>query len=163
MANQNETVRKILKQSQSMIASNFNKGEHLRNTTQAAAANYHVSVEQSAALDLSINEDNAMYEALDNVSCCSSLRAVEIIDSDEEDIAELNEILLKLKSIGAKMKSVASNQVNVINTIKKNSKKISDLEHNTAKQFNEFTDFIVDRIDIVAASKCVRRHANLKI
>ena len=55
MVNQNEPVRKILKQSQSMMASSFNMGKHLRNTTQAAVANHHVSDEHSAALDLSID------------------------------------------------------------------------------------------------------------
>ena len=79
--------------------------------------------------------------------CCSSLRAVEIIDSDDEDIADLDEMLLKLKSIVVKIKSVANNQAKVINTVKKNSKKISDLKHNTTKQFNEFTDLMVDRMD----------------
>ena len=99
MANHNETVKKILKQSQSLMARNFNMGEHLRNTTQAAAA-------------------------------------VTIIDSDEEDIAKLDEMLLKLKSMGVKIKSVANNQAKVINIVKKNSKNVSDLKHNTAKKFN---------------------------
>ena len=86
-------------------------------------------------------------ESVDSESCCSSLHADEFINSDEEDIAELDQILLKLKSIGVKIKSVASNQAKVINTVKKNSKKISDLKRNTAKQFNQFTDLIVDRMD----------------
>ena len=61
---------------------------------------------------------------MDNESSCSSLYAEEIVDSDEEDIAELGQMLLKLKSIGVKIKSVANDQVKVINTVKKNSKKI---------------------------------------
>ena len=61
---------------------------------------------------------------MDNESSCSSLHAEEIVDSDEEDIAELGQMLLKLKSIGVKIKSVANDQVKVINTVKKNSKKI---------------------------------------
>ena len=64
-----------------------------------------------------------------------SLHAEEIADSDEEDIAELDEMLLKLKSIGVKIKSVASNQAKVINTVKKNSKKISGLKHKPGKFF----------------------------
>ena len=103
-----------------MMASSFNMGEYLRNTTQVSATNHHVSDEQSAALNLSLNEENARYETLDNVSCCSSLRAEEIIDSDEVDIAELDQMLLKLKSIGVKIKSVANNQAKVIEKVKKN-------------------------------------------
>ena len=49
--------------------------------------------------------------------------------------------------IGVKIKSVTNNQVKVINTVKKNSQKISDLKRNTAKRFNEFTSLIVDRMD----------------
>ena len=71
----------------------------------------------------------------------------EFVDSDEEDIAELDQMLLKLKSIGVKIKSVANNQAKVINTVKKNSKKISELKQDTAKKFNEFTGLIVDRMD----------------
>ena len=56
-------------------------------------------------------------------------------------------MLLKLKSIGVKIKSVANNQAKVINTVKKNSKKISELKHDTARTFNEFTGLIVDRMD----------------
>ena len=56
-------------------------------------------------------------------------------------------MLLKLKSIGVKIKSVANNQGKFINTVKKNSQKISDLKRHTAKQFNEFTGLIVDRMD----------------
>ena len=123
MANQNEAGRKILKQSQSMMASSFRMAEYLRNATQALATDLHVSEEQSAALNLSLNEENATYKALYNVSCCSSLRAVEIIDSDEEDIAEFDEILLKLKSIGVKIKITANNQSEIVEKVKKNSKK----------------------------------------
>ena len=56
-------------------------------------------------------------------------------------------MLLKLKSIGVKIKSVSNNQAKVINTVKKNSKKISELKHDTARKFNEFTGLIVDRMD----------------
>ena len=55
--------------------------------------------------------------------------------------------MLKLKSIGVKIKSVANNQAKVINAVKKNSKNISNFKQNTARQFNEFTDLIVDRMD----------------
>ena len=87
----------------------------MRNTAQLLAGNYEGSDGQNAALDLSLNENNVTRESVDNESCCSSLHVEEIIDSDEEDIAELDEI--------------------------------SDLKRNTAKQFNEFTDLIVDRMD----------------
>ena len=56
-------------------------------------------------------------------------------------------MLLKLRSIGVKIKSVANNQAKVINTVKKNSQKISELKNNTAKKFNEFTGLIVDRMN----------------
>ena len=144
MANPIEAHKRTLKQSQSMMASSFNMGELLRNTTQLLCTN---SDGQNAAIDLSMNENNMSRESIDNESCCSSLHVDEFADSDEEDIAELDQMLLKLKSIGVKIKSVASNQAKVINTVKKNSKKISDLKRNTAKQFNEFTDLIVDRMD----------------
>ena len=55
--------------------------------------------------------------------------------------------MLKLKSIGVKIKSVANNRAKVINTVKKNSQKIFDLKRNTAKQLNEFTGLIADRKD----------------
>ena len=85
---------------------------------------------------------------LDNGSCLSSIHVDEFVDSDEEDIAELDQMLVKLKSIGVKIKSVANNQVKVIiNTVQKNSKKISDLKLNTAKKCNEFTGLIADRMD----------------
>ena len=142
MANPIEAHKRTLKQSQSMMASSFNMGELLRNTTQSLWTN---SNGQNAAIDLSMNENNMSRESIDNEFC--SLQVDEFADSDEEDIAELDQMLLKLKSIGVKIKSVASNQAKVINTVKKNSKKISDLKHNTAKQFNEFTDLIVDRMD----------------
>ena len=108
-ANPNEAHKKILKQSQSIMASSFNMGEHLRNTTQLSAINHHAADEQSTALNLTLNEENVTCETLDNASCCSSLRAVEMIDLDEEDTAEIHEMLLKLKSIGVKIKSVANN------------------------------------------------------
>ena len=56
-------------------------------------------------------------------------------------------MLLKLKSIGFKIKSVANNQAKVINTVKKNSKNISEMKHDTARKFNEFTGLIVERMD----------------
>ena len=56
-------------------------------------------------------------------------------------------MLLKLKSIGVKIKSGAYNPAKVINTVEKNSKKISELEQDTEKKFNEFTGLIVDRMD----------------
>ena len=54
-------------------------------------------------------------------------------------------MLLKLKSIGVKIKSVANNQANVINAVKKNLKKISDFKRKTARQFSEVTDLVVDK------------------
>ena len=136
-----------LKQSQPMMASSFNISELLRNTTQLLCENYDNSNGQNAAIDFPMNENNMSHESVDNESCCFSLHVDEFVDSDEEDIAELDQMLLKLKSIGVIIKSVASNQAKVINTVKKYSKKISDLKRNTAKQFNEFTDLIFDRID----------------
>ena len=87
------------------------------------------------------------YESVDNESSCSSLHAKEIVDSDEEVIAELDQMLLKLKFFGVKIKSVANNQAKVINTVKRNSKKISDLKQNTSRKLSEFTDLTVDRMD----------------
>ena len=146
MANPSEGNRRILKQSQSMMASSFNMGELLRNTTQLLAGNCNVSNGQVEALDLSINERNVSRESIDTESLCSSLRVDEIVDSDDEDISDLDQ-MLKLKSIGVKIKSVANNQGKVINTVKKNSKKISELKQDTTKKFNEFTGLIVDRMD----------------
>ena len=119
MASTNEAQKKTLKQSQSMMADSFNMGEFLRNTTQLLAGNYDSLNGQGEALDLSINGNNISYESVDNESSCSSLHAEEIVDSDEEDIAELDQMLSKLKSIGVKIKSVANNQAKVINTVKK--------------------------------------------
>ena len=42
---------------------------------------------------------------------------------------------------------MANNQAKVINTVKKNSNKISELKQDTAKKFNEFTGLIVDRMN----------------
>ena len=106
-----------------MMASSFNMGELLRNTTQLLAGNCDSLNEQIAAIDLSINENNMSRKSVDNESCSSSLHTDEFVDSDEEDIAELDQMLLKLKSIGATIKSVANNQAKVIKTVKKNSKK----------------------------------------
>ena len=86
-------------------------------------------------------------ESVDTESLCSSLRVNEFLVSDEEDIAELDQMLLKLKCIGVIIKSLANNQAKVINTITKNSKKISELKQDTAKKFNEFKGLIVDRMD----------------
>ena len=147
MACTNEAQEKILKQFQSMITNSFNMGELLRNMTQLLAENYDSSNGQGEALDLLINENNMSYESVDNESSCSSLHAEEIVDSDEEDIAELDQMLLKLNSIGVKIKIVASNQAKVINKVKKNSKKISDLKRNTTKKLSKFTELIVDRMD----------------
>ena len=109
MANSDNQLQSSLKQSQYMMTNSFNMGELLRNTTQLLAGNYEGSDGQNAALDLSLNENNVTRESVDNESCCSSLHVEEIIDSDEEDIAELDGMLLKLKSIGVKIKSVANN------------------------------------------------------
>ena len=147
MSNSDNQLKKSLKQSQSMMTNSFNMGELLRNTTQLLAGNYEGSDSQNAALDLSLNENNVTRESVDNESCCSSLHLEEITESDEEDIADLDQMLLRLKSIGVKIKSVANNQANVINAVKKNSKKISDFKRKTARQFSEFTDLIVDRMD----------------
>ena len=147
MANFSEGNRRTFKQSQSMMAGSFNMGELLRNTTQLLTGSCNVSNGQNEALDLSINERNMSRESVDTESNCSSLQVNEFVDSDEEDIAELDQMLLKLKSIGVKIKSVANNQAKVINTVKKNSKKLSELKHDTARKFNEFTGLIVDRMD----------------
>ena len=147
MANSNEGNKRTFKQSQSMMASSFNMGELLRNTTQLLTGNCNVSNGQNEALDLSINERNRSRESLDTESLCSSLQVDEFVDCDEENIAEIDQMLLRLKSIGVKIKSVANNQAEVINTIKKYSQKISDLKRYTAKQFNEFTGLIVDRME----------------
>ena len=130
-----------------MMASSFNMGELLGNTTKLPTRNCDVSNGQNEALDLSIDERNVSRESVDTESIFSSLNVDELVDSDEEDIAELDQMLLKLKSIGVKIKSVANNQVKVINTVKKNSKKISELKRDTALKFNEFTGLIVDRMD----------------
>ena len=147
MANSSEGNRRTFKQSQSMMTNSFNMGELLRDTTSLLTGNCDVSNGQNEALDLSINERNMSRESVDTESLCSSLHVDEIVDSDEEDIAELDQMLLKLKSIGVKIKSVANNQAKVINTVKKNSKKISDLKNDTARKFSEFTGLIVDRMD----------------
>ena len=147
MANSSDGNRRTFKQSQSMMANSFNMGELLRDTTNLLTGNCNVSNGQNEALDLSINERNMSRESVDTESLCSSLHVDEIVDSDEEDIAEFDQMLLKLKSIGVKIKSVANNQAKVIDTIKKNSQKISELKNNTAKKFNEFTGLIVDRMD----------------
>ena len=130
-----------------MMANSFNMGELLRDTTNLLTGNCNVLNGQNEALDLSINERNMSRESVDTESNCSSLQVDKFVDSDEEDIAELDEMLLKLKSIGVKIKSVANNQAKVINTVKKNSKKLSELKHHTARKFNEFTGLIVDRMD----------------
>ena len=123
MANSDNQLKSSLKQSQSMMANSFNMDELSRNTTQLLAGNYEGSDSRNVALDLSLNENNVTRESVDNESCCSFLHVEEIIDSDEEDIADLDQIFLKLKSIGVKIKSVANNQAKVINAVKKNSKK----------------------------------------
>ena len=43
-----------------MMATSFNMGQYLNNTTQASAPNYHVVDEQSAALNLSVTEENVL-------------------------------------------------------------------------------------------------------
>ena len=147
MANSNNQLKSSLKQSQSMMTNSFNMGELLRNTTQLLAENYDGSDGQNVALDLLLNENNVTRDSVDNESCCSPLHVEEIIDFDGEDIAELDGMLLKLKSIGVKRKSIANNQTKAISAAKRDSNKISDLKRNTAKQFNEFTDLIVDRMN----------------
>ena len=101
------------------MASSFNMGELLRNTTQLPAGNCDSLNDQDAAIDLSMNERNMSRESVDTESLCSSLHIDEIVYSDEEDIAELDQMLLKLKSIGVKIKSVANNQAKAINTVKR--------------------------------------------
>ena len=147
MANSSERNKRTFKQSQSMMSSSFNMGKLLRNTTQLLAGNCDGSKDQDAAIDLSINEKNTSHESIDTESLCSSLRVDEIVDSNDEDIAELDQMLLKLKSIGVKIESVTNNQAKVINIVKKNSKKIAELKQDTSKKLNEFTGFIVDRMD----------------
>ena len=56
-------------------------------------------------------------------------------------------MLIKLKFIGVKIKSVANNQDKVIEKVKKNSKKISDLKFCTNRQIEGFTNLFVNRID----------------
>ena len=109
MGNSSEANKGIFKQSQSMMASSFNMGELLWNTTQLLTGNCNSSNGQNEALDLSINGRNMSRESIDTESLCSSLHVNEFVDSDEEDIAELDQMLLKLKSIGVKIKSVANN------------------------------------------------------
>ena len=58
----------------------------------------------------------------------------------------IDQMLLKLESIGVKIMSVAKNQNKVIDKVKRNFKKISDLELNTEKKINEFINLIVNRI-----------------
>ena len=106
MANTSEAHKRILKQSQSMMVSSFNMGELLRNMTQLLTGNHNNSIGQNEALDLSINERNMSRETLDNEFCCSSIHVDEFVDSDEEDIAELDQMLVKLKSIGVKIKGI---------------------------------------------------------
>ena len=67
-------------------------------------------------MDLSITENNISREFADNESFSSCLRSDEIIDSDEEGIAELDQMLLNPNSIGVKIKSVENNQAKVITT-----------------------------------------------
>ena len=74
-------------------------------------------------------------------------------------------MLLKLKSIGVKIKSVANNKAKVINKVKKNFQKISELKHDTAKKFNEFTGLIVDRMDSseqMQKAECVYKNLELE-
>ena len=120
VANSSEANRRTFKQSQSMMASSFNMGELLRNTTQLLAGNCDGLNDQNATIDLSINETNMSHESVDTESRCSSLKVDEFVDSDEEDIAELDKILLKLMSIGVEIKSVVNNQAKLMNTVKKN-------------------------------------------
>ena len=122
MANPSEGNR-TFKQSQSMMANSFNMKELLKDTTNLLTGNCSVSNGQNEALDLSINERNVSRVSVDTESLCSSLHVDKFVDSDEEDIAELDQMLLKLKSIGVKIKSVANNQAKVINTVKKIRKK----------------------------------------
>ena len=91
MPNSSEAKTRTLKQFQSMIDSRFNMVELLKNTTQLLAGNYDGLNDQNAAIDFSINENNMSRESVDNESCCSSLHVDEFIDSDEEDIAELDQ------------------------------------------------------------------------
>ena len=144
-----------------MMASSLNMGKLLRNTTQLLAGTCDGLNEKNTAIDLYLNEKNMSHESVDTESLCTSLHVDEFVDSDDEDIAELDQILLKLKSIGVKIKSVANNQVKVINTVKKNSKKISELKHDAAKKFNEFTGLIL--IGWIVPNKCARPNAIIKI
>ena len=164
MANSSEASRRIFKQSQSMMANSFNMGELLRDTTQLVTGNCNVSDGQNEALDLSVNERNVSRESVGTESICSSLNVDEFADSDEEDIAELDQMLLKLKSIGVKIKSVANNQAKVINTVKKNSKKLSELKHDTARKFSEFAGLMVERMNSTEEMlKAECDHKNLEL
>ena len=90
MANPNEAHKRILKQSQSMMANSFNMEELLRDPTNLLTGSCTVSNGQNEAIDLSINERNISRESADTGSLCSSLQVEEIVDSDDEDIAELD-------------------------------------------------------------------------
>ena len=87
-----------------MMANSFNMGELLRNTTLLVNGNCNDSNDQNEVLDLSVNERNVSRELVGTKSLCSSLHVDEFVDSDEEDIPELDQMLLKLKSMGVKIK-----------------------------------------------------------
>ena len=96
MANFSEGNRRTFKQSQSMMANSFNMGALLKDTTNLLTGNCSVSNGQNEALDLSINERDVSRESVDTESLCSSLHVDEFVDSDEKDIAEPDQMLLKL-------------------------------------------------------------------
>ena len=57
------------------MASSFNMGELLRNTTQLLAGNCDGLGDQNAVIDLPMNENNMSRESADNESWHSSLHA----------------------------------------------------------------------------------------
>ena len=103
--------------------------------------------DQNMSLNILLNKNNMSSESLDNNPCFSSSHEERLLDSDEEDIAELDQVLLKLDSIEVEIESVANNQSKIISKVKKNSKKLSDLKLSTNKQLDEFTGSLVDGID----------------
>ena len=109
MANSAKQPKISLKKSQSMMTSSFNMGKLLKHTALLLARNYNASKDQNVALDLFLNENNVSRESRDNESCYSTLRAKKIIDCNEKDIAELDQILSKLESIGVKIRNVENN------------------------------------------------------
>ena len=95
MANFDKQPKISSKQFQFIMASRFNMKELLKNTTPLLAGNDDGSNDQNAALDLSLNGNNISRKLGDNESCYSYLGPEEKIDSNEEDIDKLDQMLKK--------------------------------------------------------------------